>query len=565
MARRKKPVPAAGVKTTAAGLWSYSSGKKPRIISVAERAPGNFALRARWTVPETGERPKVKLDFTVRDASGEIDPTLVDRAKVLIDDMAARFRLGGDPLGRDDAAPSNAVSSPSAEESVERKRLQLTIEEGYDLALDPNTGKYASSETRHFDQVAKRADRLLGRNGHVAIIDPTLRWSAVRPSNVRGIWRTIADRYKESDGKRYGLAAAEDFVADFYAIAKWLKKEEAIPSTAVARIDEWHKELRLEWPQRAGEPVKEKPSRPRHSAAEYRKLLAALSDPRCDRRLRFLLELAAELRVGQARLATRRCLRLPGDPHLEEALPDGSIGECRVRGNERKPGETLHLTPEQRAVTDEALATYLANYERAWRAGEIQDYQLFPGGKMSSRPDGTVWARRVRPSVKPISRDGLRQLFRQLEEIAEVEHVEGRGWYGLRRIATDLTHEATTDDRVRERMGGWTAGSDVPATIYQDRETIEIRQTTADVRRVIRGVVPAAPTPAASSDPLIDALLASLSDEQRRMLTARLHDSNGPANVRDNGDATAPERPQTANPSGAVGSEGIASDSNTTT
>ena len=34
------------------------------------------------------------------------------------------------------------------------------------------------------------------------------------------------------------------------------------------------------------------------------------------------------------------------------------------------------------------------------------------------------------------------------------EHIVGRGWYGLRRIAADLAESATTDDRVKDRLGG---------------------------------------------------------------------------------------------------------------
>ena len=66
---------------------------------------------------------------------------------------------------------------------------------------------------------------------------------------------------------------------------------------------------------------------------------------------------------------------------------------------------------------------------------------------------GRRWTRKVRAGVKPLSRDGARLAFKQLEAIAKVDHVEGRGWYGLRRIAADLAESATTDDRVKDRLG----------------------------------------------------------------------------------------------------------------
>ena len=98
---------------------------------------------------------------------------------------------------------------------------------------------------------------------------------------------------------------------------------------------------------------------------------------------------------------------------------------------------------------------------------------------------GRRWTRRVRANVKPLSRDGARVAFKELEAIAQVDHVEGRGWYGLRRIAADLAESATTDDRVKDRLGGWQA-SETRKQIYQDRETDELRTEAAKVRRALR-------------------------------------------------------------------------------
>ena len=53
------------------------------------------------------------------------------------------------------------------------------------------------------------------------------------------------------------------------------------------------------------------------------------------------------------------------------------------------------LTPEQRRAVDDALRGHLANYEAAWRAGEIDDYYLFPGSKMRMLDEtGRRWTRR---------------------------------------------------------------------------------------------------------------------------------------------------------------------------
>jgi hypothetical protein len=145
---------------------------------------------------------------------------------------------------------------------------------------------------------------------------------------------------------------------------------------------------------------------------------------------------------------------------------------------------------------------------------------------------------KVRAGVKPISREGARVAFKQLEAIAKVKHVEGRGWYGLRRIATDLAESATTDDHVKDRLGGW-QDSETRKQIYQDRQTDELRAEAAKVRRALRlgalaapngkeratGVTGASGNPAAVD---LDALVAGLTDEQKALLAAKINGRMGP-------------------------------------
>src|SRR5665647_1661502 len=107
------------------------------------------------------------------------------------------------------------------------------------------------------------------------------------------------------------------------------------------------------------------------------------------------------------------------------------------------------------------------------------------GGRAAVLTTGTRWTRRVRASVKPMSRDGARVAFKQLEAIAKVEHTPGRGWYGLRRPAADMAETATNVDRVKDRLGGW-LDSETRKSIYQDRETDELRAQAASVRRQLR-------------------------------------------------------------------------------
>jgi len=180
-----------------------------------------------------------------------------------------------------------------------------------------------------------------------------------------------------------------------------------------------------------------------------------MSDARVDPRIRLAIELAAECRTGQVLRCTRRMLVLPEvAPNEYESDPSRWLGQIEIPGAGKKHGEVVVLTPEQRRAVDDALAGYLANYEAAWAVGEIEDYYLFPGSKMRMLDDsGRRWTRKIRAGVKPLSRDGARVAFRQLEAIAKVHHVQGRGWYGLRRIAADLAESATTASRTASADG----------------------------------------------------------------------------------------------------------------
>ena len=70
--------------------------------------------------------------------------------------------------------------------------------------------------------------------------------------------------------------------------------------------------------------------------------------------------------------------------------------------------------------------------EEAWRRREIEDYPLFPAGRIK----GGKAKRVAEPRV--LSRDAARKMSRQLEAVAGVASLKGRAGYGVRRIATTL-------------------------------------------------------------------------------------------------------------------------------
>lgn len=249
----------------------------------------------------------------------------------------------------------------------------------------------------------------------------------------------------------------------------------------------WRADLFKDWMRITG--VKVKINRPRHSPDEMRRLFASLHDPRIDPRFGLAFDLGGEQRVGQV----LRCLRSDLDLTIValDAIttsPAGKLGVLHVTGDGKKLASPIMLTASQRAAVDGALAGYLSHYENAYRAGEISDYPLFPAGRTKEGRSKLV------PNPKPLSRDAARKMFMELEEVAGVVHVPGRCWYGVRRVATDLAEDVTTDERVLNSITGHKDSA--TRRLYQESERMEILRGAAETREKVRRgtVAESAPT-----------------------------------------------------------------------
>src|SRR5690606_27377452 len=190
-----------------------------------------------------------------------------------------------------------------------------------------------------------------------------------------------------------------------------------------------------------------------HSEEEIRRIFASLEHPDVDPRIALAVELGAEARLGQVIRLMRSQMDLS---------PVGAFraGRVVVHGAGKKLGVTRDLTPEERDAIDRALSGYLKHLEAAYQQGLREDYPVFPCGRLkyevppsrlpkrngaSAREAQPV--RRAKPSVsnKPIGKRGLLDQFHNLARIANVSPVHGRGWYGIRRKATDVYEDYETD------------------------------------------------------------------------------------------------------------------------
>ena len=89
-------------------------------------------------------------------------------------------------------------------------------------------------------------------------------------------------------------------------------------------------------------------------------------------------------------------------------------------------------------------------------------------------------------SAEPVDPPASKKWFQLAEAKAEIPHVKGRGWRGVRCEAVD---EAKRQGISREGLmqhGGWT-DTQVPDAIYPDQEAEYARAEAAAVRAKIRG------------------------------------------------------------------------------
>ncbi len=572
-----------------ARTWTYSHGLPPHTVYARELELGGI-IQLRYTDPSRDGRDKrvrKHLDMPVRKApDAEVDPKLEKKVQARVIGVNGRL-VAGLPAFDEPApvTPAERTPTPPTQET-------LTLLAGFELALDEEAGKYASTEARRYKDMLALRD-ILFKPG---MLDPNLTWSELRSRHLVALWRRMAAIHMTHPHK-LGPRRAEAVVDALYSVATWLREHEHIASNAAVPVKGWRNNLKQEWQDKTKRPVLV--SKPRHSIAEAWAIFASLWNPerlryrellrlteggghralasatrrnivrdhtgKCialrllvsrecrdgtteivsvrvplddraraalvavdtreaapdaplfnapthvlevDPRVELAVELGAEMRLGQVGTARRSQLDLA-------RTPTAPYGTFRVYGTKNKGGEKLGLTAEERVAVDHALETVLAGAEAVYdRTDRRTDYYLLPAGKLVR---GAADLERAQHA--PLSRDALRKAFHALEVAAGVTPVAGRGWYGLRRVATDAAPNYTSDRRVLDKLGGWTAGSTTREDTYQDREDEMLIAETAAVRRAWRAGEKMGPEGIPASS---EALLALLPEALRAAVLAHL-------------------------------------------
>lgn len=333
----------------------------------------------------------------------------------------------------------------------------ITLSAAIELAFDPKHGKYITGS--EWEKDTRR---------HLKIVLDFLGDGPVnelRHGHYKALWRQLAQEYV--DNGRYGPRAAEMILTTLATLVRWLADEERIPPNVGLPPEKWLKLMRQDWEARVGAPIPE-PKKLRYTVEEQQALWSVLhlADPR----MGLLVEIGAERRLGQVARAMRSDIAKHGSRH---------IGAITIHGKGKKRGGYIVFTEQQRAWVRHALFEgHLRDVERAYRAGALRDYFLAPG--MFLKADRV----QLKNALRPASFRALRTWWMDLEKLAGVEHIEGRCWYGLRRLAADTSEDIEKDARVLRYEGGWT--EDTTRIGYQERERMLIAERAAAMRAARR-------------------------------------------------------------------------------
>lgn len=415
-------MPRRNAKGPEPGKWQYQVGEAPHLLTAYERPDKGNAIYTRvWDGRRY--RDKKALCGPIRDGRGQIIP----EKEIVAQQLAVR-RQGETAAG-------------VAEE--ERTGGPLTLAGGFRKLLEKKGGKFPT-DTQHRREVVRASEVIL------KVVGKDKRMDEVKHGDYRAVWRHVMHEHKKSGD--YGLRTAEIFCGVLQGAARWLQIEGLLEPGDAMPAPGWRGRMRAEWETITGTPAPE-PEKPRYTDAESERLWRAL--PHADPRAALAMELGAELRLGQVARVRR-----------SDILPSQGwrIGRLRVAGRGKKKGVTIVLTMSQRHALTRALLTgFLAEAEAAFRAGEIEDFYLIASGKLHRATDWrgrTVKRASPKGASRPLERGALGARWAELENLAGVEHVEGRLWYGMRRLQADKADALEgVSARAKNRMGGWTKTS----------------------------------------------------------------------------------------------------------
>jgi hypothetical protein len=270
-----------------------------------------------------------------------------------------------------------------------------------------------------------------------------------------------------NEARRGGPVAAEKSVSLMRTLAGWASRQGKLKTPPMLASD-WRDKVANHWEKATG--TRHVVERPRHHIDEARSMVGCRSE--ADKRVKLWFSTAYGARGGQVRRVMRASVDLTPD--------DATHGRFFIPGvGRKKPGSWVDVDARGVAEFELAFGTWLRRFEEAYRDGSLRNYPVYPEGEFgwSDVPDDELGA------IRPISESFLGELYDSWEAAAGVQKVEGRRWYGHRRLFKTLSQKHETDRRVLDRiMGHHTGGT---GAIYEDHEDPQVRRRAMEVRELV--------------------------------------------------------------------------------
>ncbi len=427
-------------KGTAAERWTSSLGTRGHTVRVQETGQPGGIVKLFWYVD--GQERKESLGFRMRD----------ERGRVISDRKREALRRA------EEKSIEIATADGDSPNGVKPKSAPLTLEAGFDRFFDTTDG-YFSVSSRDVLYLRGLGDHIVTTLGGAET------WNSTMPTTAtRRLGRALAEENMEKKTNRYRTAVRT--VDLLFKVGEWLAGDGLINDWR--RPNRWKRRFDQEWEEK-GLSIP-KPKRPRYTTEELSKLVVCFDHPELHPKASLLFNLTWGTRIEQVVCVWRSGIEFSEDGFLT----------MTIRGSKYKRAGTSKLDDVQVARLEEAQTTgYLSELEAAYQAGRIEDYPLFPQGKLMKGKAPLA------AQFKVADRTWIRKHVHRLEDLAGVEHVHGRGWRGVRRRLTDLNPKFAEEARVLNHEGHWTDKS-TREDIYQDPLDPELLRAGAHLREKVR-------------------------------------------------------------------------------
>lgn len=307
-----------------------------------------------------------------------------------------------------------------------------TLRELFDNYLDKRSPQVGERQRKHHHRCKEMFCRYLGPDCDAESLNRR-DWDSFRQDRTTGV---IDARGRKVPGKERQPVAARTVKRDMQALRaalNWAVQADLLDHNPCAQYP---------YPSTGNQ------HRPRVSQERYEAMLEVASD--VDWRFDLALILAHE--TGHRIRAIR---------HLKWSDVDLSAGLIRWRGEEDKTGNE-HVTP----LTDAAREGLQSAQQVCAAIGETW---VLPS---PTDPSG------------PVSRHLLRDWWYRAEELAELGHIKGLGWHGLRRKFADDLRDVPLKDLAD--LGGWATPRTI-LEVYQDSDLGAMRRALENRNAVREG------------------------------------------------------------------------------